>query len=140
MDLLPIELWELIAKKDNTVYKTLTLVFRDLGLKSLSVGYSDDMKRIFLRKKTTSLWCIKYFLPNGDAHNFEEPSINNCGDQYWYKHDQFHRDNDLPAVICAIGNMRWYKNGECHREHDQPAIILADGTKTWYVHGKFISL
>ena len=48
---------------------------------------------------------------------------------------KLHRDNDLPATICADGSQFWYVNGQQHRDGDLPAIILANGKQYWYVDG-----
>jgi hypothetical protein len=49
---------------------------------------------------------------------------------------QWHRDNDLPAIIWSDGSQFWYVNGEIHRDNDLPAIIYANGHKEWWVNGK----
>jgi len=36
------------------------------------------------------------------------------------------------------GSMFWYKNDDYHRENDLPAIIYNTGTMAWYINGKFI--
>jgi len=41
-----------------------------------------------------------------------KPFISWNGVRYWYKNDQFHHDNDQPAIIYSDGFKRWYKNGE----------------------------
>jgi len=33
-----------------------------------------------------------------------------------------HRNNDLPAVVCADGAKEWHQNGQLHRDNDLPAI------------------
>ena len=54
------------------------------------------------------------------------------------EYGEFHRDNDLPAIIYLNGDKYWYKNGKRHRYGDNPAVICADGGKSWYKNGKFI--
>ncbi len=51
---------------------------------------------------------------------------------------QRHRDNDLPAIICANGTQQWYQHDKLHRNNDLPAIIFADGTQQWWQCGVFI--
>jgi hypothetical protein len=66
----------------------------------------------------------------------EEYKIDENGNRYWYKNGEFHRDNDLAAIIFSNGNKYWYKNGEFHRDNDLPAVILArSGRKKWYKNG-----
>lgn len=57
-----------------------------------------------------------------------------CGNHYWYKDSQLHRD-DGPAIECADGDKRWYQNGKHHRD-DGPAIEFANGDKSWYKNGE----
>jgi len=54
------------------------------------------------------------------------------------KNGEYHRDNDLPAVIYANGAKQWYQNGYLHRDNDLPAVVYADGAKEWYQKDKFI--
>jgi hypothetical protein len=49
---------------------------------------------------------------------------------------QYHRDNDLPALIHATGTQYWYQNGYLHRENDQPAVVYTDGSQEWWYHGR----
>lgn len=59
------------------------------------------------------------------------------GSNYWYNQNgEFHRDDDLPAIIYTNGTKKWYQDGHLHRENDLPAVIRADGTKIWYIDGK----
>ena len=38
------------------------------------------------------------------------------GNKFWRnKHGNFHRENDLPAVIYYWGDKYWYKNGFAYR-------------------------
>ena len=71
---------------------------------------------------------------------FEEPTeINFNSTMIWRNEDgEFHRENDLPAMIYSNGSKCWYKNGQFHRDNNLPAIIFSDGGKTWYKNGKFI--
>ncbi|MEI8270277.1 MAG: hypothetical protein WCG45_02820 [bacterium] len=45
----------------------------------------------------------------------------------WYKNGDFHRDNDLPAVIFANRNKEFWKNGRLYQFLEYP-----NGTKEWY--------
>jgi len=65
------------------------------------------------------------------------PIIDKHGTQRWYnKAGQFHRENDLPAVIWKDGTQVWYKNGKRHRDNDLPAIIGGQGYLAWYKNGE----
>lgn len=48
-----------------------------------------------------------------ELHSFhDEPSVvDGCGDRYWYKNSQFHRDIG-PAVIQVDGNEFWCYEGK----------------------------
>jgi len=35
------------------------------------------------------------------------------GDVSHYKHGEYHKDNDLPAIVWADGEKCWYQNGKC---------------------------
>ena len=63
-----------------------------------------------------------------------ELTIDKDGDKYWYNcHGQYHRENDLPAVVLTSGYEAWYINGYRHRENG-PAIIYSDGSKEWWLN------
>jgi len=67
------------------------------------------------------------------------PIIDKDGTQRWFNKDgQYHRDNDMPAVIWKDGSSLWAKNGNLHRDNDMPAAIYPDGCKSWYLNGEFI--
>ena len=71
---------------------------------------------------------------------FEKPyKIWPDGTTIWKNEDgNFHRENDLPAVIYSNGSKEWYKNGKVHRDNDMPAVIYTNNSKFWYKNGKFI--
>lgn len=67
--------------------------------------------------------------------------------QVWLRNGSLHRDDDLPAVVCANGNCQWWVNGELHRDGDLCAILnvyttlvppfgTIAGCREWYQHGK----
>jgi len=42
-------------------------------------------------------------------------------------------------IIDEFGNQRWVnKDGQFHRENDLPALIYKDGSKSWFKNGEFI--
>src|ERR1700722_5431120 len=92
----------------------------------------DDLKQKFLRMSSDNNWKIKYTLPNGDVHTFDDPCIYSDGTKEWYQNGNLHRDNDQPAIICPNGDREWYQNGNLHRDNDQPAAIYSSGTRHWY--------
>ncbi len=60
------------------------------------------------------------------------------GTQQWWQHGQRHRDNDLPAIIYANGMQQWYHHGQHHRDNDLPATTHVNGSQEWWQHGVFI--
>jgi len=63
--------------------------------------------------------------------------INFEGTKFWKNSKgEFHRDNDLPAVIYKNGSKYWYQNGKRHRLNG-PAVIYENGSKYWYQNGKY---
>ena len=68
-------------------------------------------------------------------HSFDGAPIIKNGVSKWYKNGVYHRDNDLPAMIChSKQTFYWYINGILHRENDLPAIESLHFSK-WYKHG-----
>ena len=71
----------------------------------------------------------------------QRPSdVDYYGTKYWLNSErQYHRDNDLPAVICSYcGWCEWYQNGKQHRDNNLPARICSDGDCEWWIDGKWI--
>jgi len=159
----PLEVIEYIAKIDYQTWLILVQTYKFLAEKSFDPNYNNDLKLKFLQKRNDyENFKIAYCLPNGDLHNYENPSIDMCGSQTWYqngkRHRNFdlpaiifdnghqiwyqngkrHRNFDLPAVIWVNGTQEWYQNGQCHREYDRPAIIYSSGRQEWYLDNKFI--
>ncbi len=57
--------------------------------------------------------------------------------QYWYQCGRLHRDNNRPAVTEDGAGINWCKNGMNHRT-DGPAVIFCTGEERWYIEGKRI--
>jgi len=90
-----------------------------------------DCKKIISDKE------LKWYKANNIKLKLFEEYKKICGNQYWYKNGDFHRDNDLPAAISSSGSQIWYKNGKIHRDNNLPAIIFSnDGTQIWYKNGE----
>ena len=69
----------------------------------------------------------------------EPIEINDKGSKIWRNSKgQFHRDNDLPAVVRIDGTCAWFQNNQYHRDNDLPAIIYPGGTCSWYENDLFI--
>jgi hypothetical protein len=39
------------------------------------------------------------------------------GNRYWLKNNNYHRENDLPAIIWYDGDMAWFINGVLIKEY-----------------------
>jgi hypothetical protein len=79
----------------------------------------------------------------GQLHSFyDRPSKSDSNITSWHKNGEYHREDDLPAVIEDSYNKHsqsWYKNGKLHREDDLPAVtikIALTKEMRWYKHGK----
>eukprot|EP01117_Protostelium_nocturnum_P016275 TRINITY_DN6403_c0_g1_i1.p1 TRINITY_DN6403_c0_g1~~TRINITY_DN6403_c0_g1_i1.p1 ORF type:complete len:132 (-),score=37.70 TRINITY_DN6403_c0_g1_i1:261-656(-) len=53
-----------------------------------------------------------YYYIGNLRHNTEFPSINSKGDEEWYRMGEYHRNDDLPAIIFANGARIWYEHGK----------------------------
>lgn len=68
---------------------------------------------------------------DGDDDSYDY--IDKTWGKIWRNADgQFHRDDDLPALIRADGSVVYYKDGCLHRDGDLPAVIFADGSVSYY--------
>ena len=56
------------------------------------------------------------------------------GEQTWYKDNEKHRDDDLPAIIYADGDQFWLIAGLQHRENN-PSSIYSSGNVRWCLRG-----
>ena len=108
MDILPNEIIELIAVTDHKTWLILVRVFKFLSSKV----DQEELKKKFLQRRKNYDWKVFYCLPNGDLHNYDEPSIYFLGSQYWYKNNKLHSDNDQPAIIYSGGTQTWYQHGK----------------------------
>ena len=115
-------------KKLYETCKVSKIMFEEL---TKHTNFILDCKEFISKKE------LKWFeLKNIKLKLLETYIISKDGDQYWYKNEKKHRDNDLPAVITSDGDQFWMKNGLCHRDNDLPAIIFTDGEQYWYQNGE----
>lgn len=62
------------------------------------------------------------------------PKVDEYGTKRWLNNnEEFHRENDLPAIEYSNGDKWYFQKGRLHRLKG-PAIHLADGTKRWYIN------
>ncbi len=54
---------------------------------------------------------------------------------WWDSEGEYHRDDDLPALVWKDGGQHWYLRGNPHRGDGLPACISADGTMAWFEYG-----
>lgn len=62
------------------------------------------------------------------------------GEPWWlveiYKFDD--KQNKISTIHDQGNNIQWYKNDEYHRENDLPARIFSNGIKEWWIEDEFI--
>jgi hypothetical protein len=61
------------------------------------------------------------------------PAVVSGDVQKWYQHNKLHRDSDLPAYIFEDVR-KWYQHDELHRDGDLPAVVDPN-FQMWYQHG-----
>lgn len=81
-------------------------------------------------------WLNKYYSPSETINFFGFPSVILGNNKFWYKYNNLHRDDDLPAIMTTY-SQQWFKNGQLHRENDLPAVINTDGSKEWHYYSKY---
>ncbi|MEI8270354.1 MAG: hypothetical protein WCG45_03210 [bacterium] len=89
-------------------------------------------------------------------HRKKAPAVSHSdGEKQWCYNGQWHRDNDLPAVIMPYGDVYFYKHGFrynfveyengtkeyynfrnfLHRENE-PAVVYSNGDEEWWFMGE----
>lgn len=125
---LPIELYDIIIDHEPDVYLGL-LVVRKFVNSLIDCKITNYKKRFTIENEGKT-----YF--RGKLHTFfDVPFVDEFGNKFWYKNGEYHRDNDLPAMIWEDGVKEWYQNGQSHRDNDLPAIEWPNGYKEWYKYG-----
>lgn len=129
MNILPAELWSLIAGQDMQTYSVLVRVIKNLAC---DTGTWKEYFTVESTEERSQCWRLR-----GELHrDNDQPALYHAdGSIAWYQHGKLHRDNDLPALISHHGR-GWYQRGQLHRDNDQPAAIYADGRRSWYQHGE----
>ncbi len=131
--ILPIELWDVIAKTDLRIYGSLIYAIPAYG-RRMSCPKLNRSMRIHFTVSQTDEDARRWFL-NGKCHREDGPAIESSrGDRDWWLHGRRHRE-DGPAYEGANGDRKWCFHGEYHRE-DGPACEWADGTRHWCRHGR----
>lgn len=80
-----------------------------------------------------------YYVEYGSDNNvmfkyYDEVSNNFI--KKWYKNDELHRDNDLPAIEHAYFK-EWWREGLRHRDNDLPAVEFNNKEhKEWWSKGR----
>ena len=108
-------------------YKETKVMFEEL---TKHTNFVVDCKRIITDEE------LQFFETQNIQLKLLETYENINGDQYWYKNEEIHRDDDLPAIITSEGDKYWYRNGLPHRDNDLPAVIFVSGTQEWYQNGE----
>ena len=69
--------------------------------------------------------------------NSKPTEIDNNGTKIWKNSEgQFHRDNDLPAIVRVDNICWWYQNGKLHRDSDKPAVMDPYAGYEWHQNSK----
>lgn len=99
-----------------------------------------SLSKIFeLPKREIKTWLMEWY-PDGYSTIEYDDDKSNYWEIKFFRNDELHRDEDLPAVYDSIGNKKFFKNGELHRDGDKPASIEIDPTDSfkkyvWKKHG-----
>ena len=79
-------------------------------------------------------WGVKFIFADG---SFCKKHYD--GKEYWYDNlRDYHREDDLPAVILSEMEKEWFIHGVRHRDNDKPARIMSGGLAEWYTNGKLV--
>ena len=153
---MPLELWKDMAERflDPTSFGRLRQVNKALRDKLDEESREKMVKRCTIILQYPTYTCESFmnrahtvfregtqiWFKNGKCHRDDDLPAYICADgsQSWYREDKRHRDNDKPAVILVNGTREWWKNGQLHRDGGLPTIIFANGNKRWYKDGKRI--
>jgi hypothetical protein len=80
-----------------------------------------------------------YYVEYGSDNNFMFKYYDEASNNFikkWYKNDDLHRENDLPAVEHSYFK-EWWKDGVRHRENDLPAVEHNNKEhKEWWIKGR----
>ena len=80
-----------------------------------------------------------YYVEYGSDNNFMFKYYDEASNNFikkWYKNDDLHRENDLPAVEHSYFK-EWWKGGLTHRENDLPAVEFNNKEhKEWWIKGR----
>ena len=128
-DYMPLELWKDMAERflDPTSFGRLRQVNKALKNKLDYESKEKMIKRCTFTLTMDDGEIVEYFLNRKHV-------IKKCGENYWYRCDKLHRDDDLPAFTSKYWQ-GWYNNDLLHRING-PAVIKAVGTKEWYQNSK----
>lgn len=80
-----------------------------------------------------------YYVEYGSDNNFMFKYYDEASNNFikkWYKNDDLHRENDLPAIEHSYFK-EWWKDGVRHRENDLPAVEHNNKEhKEWWIKGR----
>lgn len=109
---MPLELWKDMAERflDPTSFGRLRQVNRALRDK-----LDEESKKKMVKRCTIT---ITYMSGVHEIFMNRKHFTRENGDQYWFKNDKLHRDDDLPAIVYVNGGHAWYKDGQLYRTNN----------------------
>lgn len=130
---IPPEIWEQIACYcDLIMYRNLLLTS-----KFLSAKFTTTTRKIVIMKNTKTIIHHDGTIVEKFGNILHKIFPN--GNEEWYKNDQLHRTDFLPAVTTKSVKY-WYYQGYLHRDDGEPAVTYANGRKEWYIYGTLIQV
>jgi len=146
LDLLPYELWILIAEQTSEAWLQLSCTILAVGRYSLGIDVQTRMMNLFVNSEG--------YLPNGFKHGLHKRISDKLNivlhSRTWHYRGKLHRnEEDMPTgrmwvmsdFVTYLIVESWHQHGLLHRNEDQPAVVSyhKDGTihiKHWYQNGK----
>lgn len=99
--------------------------YEDKELVNMTLDYNGNAKWYYVEYGSDDNVMFKYY--DEMSNNFIKK---------WYKNDELHRDNDLPAVEHQYFK-EWWKDGLRHRDNDLPAVEYSNKEhKEWWLKGR----
>lgn len=98
--------------------------------------YGDkELVNLTLDDGTAKWYYVDYGSDNNVMFKYYDEVSNNFIKK-WYKNDELHRENDLPAIEHPYFK-EWWKDGLRHRDNDLPAVEFNNKEhKEWWLKGR----
>ncbi len=158
LQLLPLEIWLVIAKQSREAWWRLSRVVPAIGRDSLKGSVQSQLRSHFdvptATAQNSNFVIHKWYNEKGKLHRINKPAMiwfqkSKIWREHWFKKDKRHRNNDEPAVIyynfCDEKRVMeletWYQDDRIHRDNDRPATRWYDSSgrlerEMWYQNNK----